>query len=80
MPESKKRHHHPQHHPAPPKAASKKRNRVVIVAMIFFALIGLGIAFFGSGPNIIWLLVGAVAGGIGGYFFGHQIDKAISKS
>ena len=78
MPESKKRQQH-QHHQPPHKQSSKKNNRVVAVAVIFFALIGFGIAFFGAGSNIIWLLAGAIIGGICGYFFGHQIDNAISK-
>jgi hypothetical protein len=51
----------------------------VLVAGIFFCLLGIGIAFFTFGSNLLWLLLGALAGAVGGYFFGLQIDKSFSK-
>jgi uncharacterized protein HemX len=79
MPQSKKRKpHHEQHHPANTEK-SKKNNSAVLVAIIFFCLLGIGIAYFAAGSSTLWLLTGAAGGAIAGYFFGHMIDKALSK-
>jgi hypothetical protein len=78
MPQSKKRKPHHEHHQPLHEKATKK-NSAVLVAGIFFSLLGIGIAYFAAGSSLLWLLTGAVAGGIAGYFFGHQIDKALSK-
>ena len=81
MPRSKQRkHHHDQqhHHPVGPKKESKSRSAVT-VAVIFFALLGMGIAFFATGSSILWMLLGALLGGVGGYFFGKQIDRSLAK-
>ncbi|MBK7434731.1 MAG: hypothetical protein IPI66_13115 [Chitinophagaceae bacterium] len=79
MPRSKQRkHHHEQHkHPSTPAKAGKSRN-AVMVGVIFFALLGMGIGFFATGGSILWILLGALAGGVGGYFFGKQIDKSLA--
>ena len=39
------------------------------------AVIGLSITYFATG-NLVWVIVGALAGGLGGYFVGNNIDKA----
>ena len=80
MPRSKQRKHHhdPQQHPAGAKKTGKGRSAVT-VAVIFFALLGLGIAFFASGSSILWMLLGALVGGVAGYFFGKQIDKSLAS-
>jgi hypothetical protein len=79
MPQSKKRKHHHEHHQTPNIQKAKKNRSAVLVAGIFFSLLGIGIAYFAAGASLLWLLIGAAAGGIGGYFFGHQIDRALSK-
>ena len=80
MPRSKQRkHHHDQHHhPAGPKKENKTRS-AVMVAIIFFALLGMGIAFFATDSSILWMLLGALMGGVGGYFFGKQIDRSLAN-
>jgi hypothetical protein len=82
MPSSKKRqHHHKQqqvNHPMPP-GGSKANERIVTAAVILFAVIGLGIAFFASGGAITWIVAGTVIGGIAGYFFGKAIKKGLLK-
>jgi hypothetical protein len=83
MPSSKKRQHHHQHQQAQhtmPAGGSKANERIVTAAIIFFAVIGLGIAFFATGGSIGWILAGAVIGGIAGYFFGKAIKKGLLKS
>jgi membrane protein YqaA with SNARE-associated domain len=79
MPQSKKRKPHHEFHPEANTSKANKNNSAVLVAVIFFCLLGIGIAYFTAGASILWLLIGAVAGGVAGYFFGHQIDKALSK-
>jgi uncharacterized protein HemX len=79
MPASKKRKEHQGFHPTAHADKTKKNKSAVLVAVIFFGLLGTGIAYFISGASLVWLLVGAIAGGVAGYFFGHQIDKSLSK-
>lgn len=79
MPQSKKRKPHHESHPQPGTSKASKHNSAVLVAVIFFCLLGTGIAYFAAGPALLWLLAGAVGGAIAGYFFGHQIDRALSK-
>ena len=81
MPRSKKRKIHHEYHPPANAVKSPKNKSAVVVAVIFFGLIGVGIAFFAnSGSNLpLWLIAGAILGAAGGYFFGHRIDKSFSK-
>ncbi|HMJ47990.1 MAG TPA: hypothetical protein VK498_11720 [Ferruginibacter sp.] len=80
MPQSKKRHHHHQHYNPPHTIPDKKSKKVAPLTVIFFALLGMGIAFFGAGINIVWLLIGAICGGGLGYFFATQLDKTVTKN
>ena len=79
MPKSKQRKHHHDYHPPANAVKSKKNRSAVLASLIFFGLIGIGIAFFAMGSSPLWLLVGAVAGVGGGYLFGQQVDKSFSK-
>jgi hypothetical protein len=79
MPQSKKRKQHHEFHPPANADKAKKGKSAVLVAGIFFSLLGIGIAYFAAGASLLWLLTGAVAGAVAGYFFGQQIDKALSK-
>jgi len=79
MPQSKKRKHHHEYHPPANAQKSVPNKSAVVVALIFFALIGIGIAFFAFGSAPLSLIGGAIAGAIGGYFFGKQIDRSFSK-
>lgn len=82
MPRSKKRKHHHEYHPPANAVKSKKNRSATTIGIVFFAIIGAGIAYFAAGnSNIwyIWLLAGIIIGAIGGYYFGHQIDKSFSK-
>jgi uncharacterized protein HemX len=79
MAKSKKRKHHHDFHPPAHTAKEQKNKSAVLVAGIFFSVLGIGIAYFAFGTNLLWLIIGAVAGAIGGYFFGLQIDKSFSK-
>ncbi len=79
MPRSKKRKHHHEFHPASNAEKSQKNKSAVPVGIIFFALLGIGVAFFTAGSDFLWLLLGGVLGAAGGYFFGRQVDKSFSK-
>lgn len=79
MPQSKKRKHH-HDHKAPANAVKSTKNKsAVSIGIIFFALIGAGIAFFAAGSNVFWLITGTFAGAMAGYFFGKQINRSFSK-
>jgi sterol desaturase/sphingolipid hydroxylase (fatty acid hydroxylase superfamily) len=84
MPSSKKRKHHHPHHSQEAsaiitKGSSKMNERIVTAGIVFFAVIGLGIAFFAAGGNMLWVIAGAVIGGIAGYFFGKALKKGLLK-
>lgn len=79
MPKSKKRKHHHDFHPPAHTAKEEKTKSAVTASAVFFCLLGIGIAYFAAGASILWLVVGAVAGAAGGYFFGQQIDRSFSK-
>ena len=38
------------------------------------AIVGLAVTYFGTG-SLLWILVGAVAGGVGGYLIGRKVDS-----
>ena len=80
MPRSKSRkpHQHQQHH-QPVAKGQEKKNNVVLVAVIFLGLLGIGIAWFAAGSNFWVMALGALVGGVAGYFFGKQIERSFSK-
>lgn len=79
MPQSKKRDHHHQNVPMPHTPAGKKNHAIIYVSIIFFGLLGMGIAYFTAGSDFRWLTAGGILGAVAGYFFGHQIDKSLMK-
>ncbi len=82
MPRSKTRKHHHDHRTEPNAVRSKKSRSAVSASIVFFALAGIGIAWFAAGESdlwLIWLTAGAIVGSILGYYFGHQIDRSFSK-
>ena len=82
MPASKNRpgHHSHQHHPpATHLGKSKKKGSAVMIAVIFVAILGLGISYFIAPGNMLSLLIGTIVGATAGYWFGHQIDKSLAK-
>ena len=79
MPQSKKRKQHHEFHPPANAEKAKKNRRAVLVAGIFFCLLGIGIAYFAAGTSLLWLLTGAAAGAVSGYYFGLQIERTLSK-
>ncbi len=79
MPQSKTRKPHKHHHPEQHMPQAKKTKSAVGVAVGFCALIGLGIAWFAAGPSPLSLIIGAVVGGVIGYFAGKQMDETFAK-
>ncbi|MBK7374068.1 MAG: hypothetical protein KTQ13_08815 [Ferruginibacter sp.] len=79
MPRSKKRKHHHDFHPHAGVEKSKKNKSAVLLAVIVCGIIGLGIAFFVSDSDPLWLVSGAVLGAGLGYFAGKQFDNTFSK-
>lgn len=79
MPESKSRHPHKHQQPVHHNVKSKQPSRAVLIAILFLALLGLGIGYFIGGNDSVSLGVGAIAGAVAGYLFGRQIDKTIAR-
>jgi hypothetical protein len=84
MPQSRHRHKHPHHHQAAPaqqpRAAKTVRRSVVAIMIIFIGLLGTGVALLSTGNDPIWLLTGALAGGIAGYFIGRGMDRVATRN
>ena len=82
MPKSKTRKNH-HHYTQPGNAEKSKKNKSALtVAIVFFALLGMGISYFAAGESqlwMLWLICGAIVGSIAGYYFGRQIDKSFVK-
>lgn len=78
MPQSKKRkqqqHAHIDYIPH-----KKKRKSAVPVAIVFCAMLALGVAWFAVGPSIVGLLTGVAIGIVIGYFTGLQMDKSFEQ-
>ena len=85
MPQSRNRakHHQHHHHHPHPATADHRPTRVTrsaaFVLAVIAAIFGLAVAFFTQGPDIFWLLTGAVAGAVIGYAIGHSMDKSIQR-
>ena len=56
-------------------ATSTPKGKSVTVFIIMGAIIGLAISYFSSDRSVAWSIVGTLAGGTGGYFFGRNIDR-----
>jgi len=39
------------------------------------AIIGLAVTYFATQGSLLWMLIGAIAGGIGGYLIGRKVDS-----
>ena len=51
----------------------------MVIALVFFAVLGLGISYFVAGGSTTALVIGAVVGAAIGYIFGQQVKKSMSK-
>ncbi len=80
MPESRNRHRHHQHHPVPPHHAPAKAKRsAAFVLTIIAAVLGLAVAWFTQGTDVMWMIIGTTSGAVIGYLVGHSMDKSIAK-
>jgi predicted TIM-barrel enzyme len=51
-----------------------------MVLAIFVAFLGVAIALFTVGTDILWMIVGAATGGVTGYLIGKNMDNAVAKN
>ncbi|MBD0332024.1 MAG: hypothetical protein ICV66_05155 [Chitinophagaceae bacterium] len=77
MPRSRRRHGH--HYQKPSDIPARQRTRGSTVTMILFAVFGLVIALFAAGNDYASLTLGAVIGGIIGYFTGKAMQRGARK-
>lgn len=81
MPQSRTRqkHHHP--HPLPPHHAPVKAKRsAAFVVAVLAGVLGLAVAYFTQGGDVLWLIIGTASGAVIGYFVGRSMDKSFEKS
>jgi hypothetical protein len=79
MPRSKQRKRHHEQQRSGPLVKTNQKRSTVTAGVIFFALVGLGISYFATDGSILWIAIGTIAGGVCGYFFGKEMDKAFLK-
>lgn len=80
MPHSSQQHKHKhQHHPAHTAGKPKAKRKAAVVLAVIGAIVGAFIAYITSNESAGWIIAGACLGIIAGYFFGHNIDKAVEK-
>ncbi len=79
MPQSRNRHKHHQQQPHHHSPVKPKRSAAMVLA-IFVAFLGVAIALFTVGTDILWMIVGAATGGVTGYLIGKNMDNAVAKN
>ena len=81
MPQSKNRpgHQHHSHRGTKNPGNPKIKSSPVIIALVFFAVLGLGISYFVGEGSTTALVIGAVVGAAIGYIFGQQVKQSMSK-
>lgn len=79
MPESRNRHKH-HHNVQVHHAHAKPKRSAATVLAIIAAILGLAVAYFTQGADILWMIIGTVSGALIGYFVGHNMDKSIEKT
>lgn len=53
---------------------STPKSKASNIFAIIGAIIGLAVSYFASEASILWILIGFIAGGTGGYLIGRRID------
>lgn len=82
MAQSRHRHKHGHHHahshphPANPARRQQARGKAIRIMMVFLGILGVFVAYISAGPDLLWLVAGAIAGVVGGYFVGRSMDRA----
>ena len=79
MPQSHKRKEHHQMQSSSTNIPAKQRTSGHTFWAILFAVFGLLIAFFAAGTNYVALAIGAIAGGVLGYYIGTKMEEDVSK-
>ena len=81
MPQSKNRpgHEHHSHRGTKNPGNPKIKSSPVTIALVFFAVLGLGISYFVAGGSSTALIIGTIVGAAIGYIFGKQVKQSMSK-
>lgn len=80
MAQSRHRHKHAHHpaHPHPTNSARRPpaRGKGTRIMMVFLGTLGVFVAYISAGPELLWLIAGALLGAVAGYFVGRSMDRA----
>lgn len=57
----------------------KKKKSAIPIAILFCALIGMGIGWFAFGPLVPELVIASTIGAIFGYIVGRQMDRSLGN-
>lgn len=79
MPRSKQRAAHKHHHQNHTTGKHPDKKSATLFTIPVCVIFGLGTAWFAGGSSLIWLLAGAIAGTLTGYFLGKKMDESFSK-
>lgn len=53
---------------------STPKSKASSLFAIMGAVVGLAVSYFASEASILWIVIGFIAGGTGGYLIGRRID------
>jgi VIT1/CCC1 family predicted Fe2+/Mn2+ transporter len=53
---------------------STPKSKASNIFAIIGAIIGLAVSYFASEASVFWILIGFIAGAIGGYLIGRRVD------
>ena len=66
------RNYHKEHHGLKSNSKHTKSGNSALLFVIMGTIAGLGISYFASEGSMYWVLIGALAGAVGGYFLARK--------
>jgi uncharacterized membrane protein YfcA len=79
MPQSRHRHKHHRPHPhdlaRQSNTGKTARRNPVTIMVVFVGIMGIIVALISAGTAPVWLLAGALVGGVIGYFIGKRMSR-----
>ncbi len=54
---------------------STPKSKASNIFAIMGAIVGLAVSYFATEGTLLWIIIGIIAGGIGGYLIGRKVDS-----